>query len=80
MADLVIDKKFVSAFFGTNLAGQLAMVSADTVVLCGAKTGGEIRQCILDALGLGFRGIVSQFLYQFYQILGLTQIIITGCG
>jgi maleamate amidohydrolase len=80
VADLVIDKKFVSAFFGTNLAGQLAMISADTVVLCGAKTGGEIRQSILDAQGLGFRGIVSYWLYQFYQILRLTQIIITGCS
>lgn len=59
VADLVIDKKFVSAFFGTNLAGQLAMIGADTVVLCGAKTGGEIRQSILDAQGLGFRGVVS---------------------
>lgn len=59
VADLVIDKKFVSAFFGTNLAGQLAMIGADTIVLCGAKTGGEIRQSILDAQGLGFRGIVS---------------------
>jgi nicotinamidase-related amidase len=61
VADLVIDKKFVSAFFGTNLVGQLAMIGADTVVLCGAKTGGEIRQSILDAQGLGFRGIVSYF-------------------
>lgn len=62
VADLVIDKKFVSAFFGTNLAGQLSMIGADTVVLCGAKTGGEIRQSILDAQGLGFRGIVRSFL------------------
>ncbi|OKL63078.1 hypothetical protein UA08_01272 [Talaromyces atroroseus] len=59
VADLVIEKKFVGAFFGTNLASQLAMVGVDTVVLCGATTGGEIRQSLLDAQGLGFRGIVA---------------------
>ncbi|EED22618.1 N-carbamoylsarcosine amidase, putative [Talaromyces stipitatus ATCC 10500] len=59
LADLVIEKKFVSAFFGTNLAGQLAMIGVDTIVFCGARTGGEIRQSILDAQGLGFRGIVA---------------------
>lgn len=56
--DLVVDKKFVSAFFGTNLATQLTMIGVDTVVVCGARTGGEIRQSVLDAQGLGFKGMV----------------------
>lgn len=57
--DLVVTKKFASAFFGTNLVTQLQVIDVDTLVFCGAKTGGEIRQSVLDAQGLGFRGIVS---------------------
>ncbi|KAJ9144241.1 putative N-carbamoylsarcosine amidase [Pleurostoma richardsiae] len=57
--DLLVDKKFASAFFGTNLATQLTVLGVDTLVFCGAKTGGEIRQSVLDAQGLGFRGIIA---------------------
>jgi len=56
--DLVIYKKFVSAFFGTNLASQLTMLGVDTLVVSGARTGGEIRQSVLDAQGMGFRSMV----------------------
>lgn len=58
--DLVITKKFASAFFGTNLATQLQFLNVDTLVFCGARTGGEIRQSVLDAQGLGFRGIIAK--------------------
>lgn len=68
--DLVVEKKFASAFFGTNLATQLTFLGVDTIVFCGARTGGEIRQSALDAQGLGFRGIVSPSHLVFEQ--GLT--------
>lgn len=57
--DLVIYKKFASAFFGTNLAAQLTLLGVDTLVVGGARTGGEIRQSVLDAQGLRFRSMVS---------------------
>ncbi|CAK7216727.1 hypothetical protein SCUCBS95973_002904 [Sporothrix curviconia] len=56
--DLVVSKKFASAFFGTNLSTQLQVLGIDTLVFCGARTGGEVRQSVLDAQGLGFRGII----------------------
>jgi nicotinamidase-related amidase len=57
--DLIIIKKFASAFFGTTLATSLQMLNVDTLVICGANTSGAIRQTTLDAQQSGFRPIVS---------------------
>jgi maleamate amidohydrolase len=57
-SDLVLVKKYASAFFGTHLAPMLAAKGIDTVVVTGCTTSGCVRATIVDALGYGFRPIV----------------------
>lgn len=56
--DMVHRKKFPSAFFGTNLATQLAGLGVDTVVIGGFLTSVAVRSTALDAMQSGFRPIV----------------------
>jgi maleamate amidohydrolase len=56
--DLVLVKKYASAFFGTHLAPMLAGKGIDTVVVTGCTTSGCVRATVVDALGHGFRPIV----------------------
>jgi maleamate amidohydrolase len=57
-SDLVLVKKFASAFFGTHLAPMLAAKRVDTVVVAGCTTSGCVRASVVDALGYGLRPIV----------------------
>lgn len=57
-SDLVLVKKYASAFFGTHLAPVLAAKGIDTVVVTGCTTSGCVRATVVDALGYGFRPIV----------------------
>jgi nicotinamidase-related amidase len=57
--DLMIKKKYPSAFFGTTLSTDLTVMKADTVVLCGVSTSGCVRASTLDAMQYGFRPMVS---------------------
>ncbi len=57
-SDLMLVKKYASAFFGTHLAPILAAKGIDTVVVTGCTTSGCVRATIVDALGYGFRPIV----------------------
>ena len=56
--DLVIVKKYASAFFGTHLAALLTAKRIDTLVVTGCTTSGCVRASVVDALGYGFRPIV----------------------
>lgn len=56
--ELVITKKYPSAFFGTSLAPTLNMMRVDTCLLAGFSTSGCVRASTLDALQNGFRPIV----------------------
>ena len=57
--ELLLRKKYPSAFFATTLATDLAVLGADTVVLCGVSTSGCVRASTLDAMQYGFRPMVS---------------------
>jgi maleamate amidohydrolase len=57
-ADLVIVKKYASAFFGTYLASTLTMKGVDTLIVTGCTTSGCVRATVMDALAHGFRPIV----------------------
>lgn len=57
-SDLVLVKKYASAFFGTHLAPLLAAKGIDTLVVTGCTTSGCVRATIVDALGYGLRPIV----------------------
>ena len=53
--ELVIHKRYPSAFFGTHLASCLTMRGVRTVFIAGATTSGCVRASALDALCHGFR-------------------------
>jgi maleamate amidohydrolase len=52
--DIVITKRYASAFFGTHLAATLTAMGVDTVLICGTSTSGCIRATALDACQNGF--------------------------
>lgn len=52
--DLVITKRYASAFFGTHLAPTLTALGVDTVLICGTSTSGCVRASALDACQHGF--------------------------
>ncbi|MEI6666668.1 MAG: isochorismatase family protein [Acidobacteriota bacterium] len=58
--DVLIEKQFASAFFGTPLAALLNAQSIDTVVIAGATTSGCVRASAVDSLQYGFRTIVPR--------------------
>lgn len=56
--DLVITKHYASAFFGTDLAEQLADMTIDTVIIAGTSTSGCVRATAVDACQYGFAPMV----------------------
>ena len=54
----VVEKKYASAFFGTNLDAELRALGADTVVMAGCTTSGCIRASAIDSLQYGYHTIV----------------------
>jgi maleamate amidohydrolase len=54
----VIEKKYASAFFGTDLDAELRKLGADTVVMAGCTTSGCIRASVIDSLQHGYHTIV----------------------
>jgi maleamate amidohydrolase len=56
--DIVISKRYPSAFFGTALAPALTTLAVDTVILCGVSTSGCVRASCVDAISYGFRPMV----------------------
>ncbi len=54
----VYTKQYPSAFFGTDLAADLAADGIDTVVLCGFTTSGCVRASCVDAMSHGFIPVV----------------------
>jgi maleamate amidohydrolase len=53
--DIVIEKGKPSVFFGTMLAGYLADLSADSVIVCGATTSGCVRATVVDGFSYNYR-------------------------
>ena len=56
--DYVLEKKFASAFFGTDMDFYLKSRSVDTLVMTGCTTSGCIRASAIDSLQYGFHTIV----------------------
>lgn len=57
-SDIIIAKRYASAFFGTALAPALTTLGVDTVLLCGVSTSGCVRASCVDAISHGFRPMV----------------------
>jgi maleamate amidohydrolase len=56
----IINKRFASAFFGTNLASLFTAEGVDTVIVTGSTTSGCVRASALDALQNGFTVVVPR--------------------
>ena len=56
--DIVIDKQYASAFFGTTLAATLTAMRIDTLLIAGCSTSGCVRATALDAMQHGFVPVV----------------------
>ncbi|HXL66592.1 MAG TPA: isochorismatase family protein [Xanthobacteraceae bacterium] len=54
----IIEKKYASAFFGTDLDVELRKLGVDTVVTAGCTTSGCIRASVIDSLQYGYHTIV----------------------
>lgn len=52
--ELVVTKKYASAFFGTALASALTAAGVDTLLIAGVTTSGCIRATALDTCQHGF--------------------------
>ncbi|MBD3886519.1 isochorismatase family protein [Phormidium tenue FACHB-886] len=58
--ELILEKQWLSAFFGTNLVSYLISQQVDTVIITGCSTSACVRATATDALGYGFHSIVPQ--------------------
>lgn len=56
--ELVLSKKFASAFFGTGLDDLLRGRGVDTIIMTGCTTSGCIRASAIDGLQYGYHTIV----------------------
>src|SRR6516165_11315951 len=54
----VVEKKYASAFFGTDLDLHLRSRGIDTVIMAGCTTSGCIRASAIDSLQYGYHTIV----------------------
>lgn len=54
-SDLVLDKSYASAFYGTPLPSWLVGLGVDTLILAGVSTGGCVRATAVDAISRGYR-------------------------
>ena len=58
--DIVYEKHWASAFFGTNLVQTLINAQIDTAILTGCTTSGCLNASIIDSVSYGFRTIVPK--------------------
>ena len=52
--EILIEKKFASAFFQTKLIDSLHKMKADSIVICGVTTSGCVRATAVDSLQNNF--------------------------
>jgi nicotinamidase-related amidase len=58
--DLVIDKNYASAFYGTALLTHLVQRKADTIIIVGNSTSGCIRATAVDAKQHGYSVVLPE--------------------
>jgi len=56
--DILVDKQYPSAFFGTSLAATLRWLKVDTLLLTGVTTSGCVRASCIDSISHGFITLV----------------------
>ena len=60
LGEVVIEKQYASAFFGTPLASTLHAQAVDTLIVTGCTTSGCVRATAVDGLQHGLRVIVPR--------------------
>ncbi|KAL4899044.1 hypothetical protein BDW74DRAFT_184152 [Aspergillus multicolor] len=65
--DVVVFKKYASAFFGMTLTTELQTLDVGTLVICGVSTSGCVRATRLDAMQNGFWSMICQYLLKATQ-------------
>lgn len=58
--DLVIDKNYASAFYGTALLTHLVQRKADTIIIVGNSTSGCVRATAVDAKQHGYSVVLPE--------------------
>ena len=58
--ELLVEKKFASAFFQTNLADELSKMNVDSIIVSGVTTSGCVRATALDSLQNNFLTTVAK--------------------
>ena len=58
--EIVVEKQFASAFFGTDLDARLKGFGVDTLVLTGCTTSGCVRASAIDSMQHGYHTIVAR--------------------
>lgn len=58
--DIVVHKKYASAFFGTHLPHILTSHGVDTVLVTGCTTSGCVRATVVDGCQYGYRTVVVE--------------------
>ena len=58
--EILVNKKYASAFFGTALASTLNALRVDTLIVAGCTTSGCVRATVVDGLQYGLRVIVPR--------------------
>ncbi|PLS16851.1 carbamoylsarcosine amidase [Bacillus sp. M6-12] len=56
--EMLLVKKYASAFFGTDLIPRLVSQQVDTLIITGCTTSGCVRATAVDAISSGYRPIV----------------------
>ena len=56
--EIVAEKQFASAFFGTDIDARLKAFGVDTLVLTGCTTSGCVRASAIDSMQYGYHTIV----------------------
>ncbi|MFT9846198.1 isochorismatase family protein [Aneurinibacillus sp. REN35] len=64
VADLIVDKSYASAFFGTPFISYLIKMGIDTLILVGGSSSGCVRATAVDAVTHNFNvGVVEDAVY-----------------
>ncbi len=58
--DVVINKQYASAFFGSPLSALLTSQGVDTLIVTGCSTSGCVRATAVDGMQYGFRVIIPR--------------------
>jgi len=58
--EILIEKKYASAFFQTKLTDYLLKIHADSVVICGVTTSGCVRATAVDSLQNNFPTTIAE--------------------